>query len=52
MRRKLLENGYKGQYNIHAVDNKFVPTAAVTAALKSVGLDTDSMINALKGAYE
>ena len=49
---KLLENGYKGQYNIHAVDNKFVPTAAVTAALKSVGLDTDSMINALKGAYE
>ena len=49
---KLLENGYKGQYNIHAVDNKFVPTAAVSAALKSVGLDTDSMINALKGAYE
>ena len=49
---KLLENGCKGRYNIHAIDNKFVPTAAVSAALKSVGLDTDSMINALKGAYE
>ena len=47
---KLLEGGYGGKYTIHAVDNKFVPTASVSAALKNAGLDTDSMINALKGA--
>ena len=47
---RLLENGYGGKYIIHAIDNKFVPTAAVTAALKNAGLDTESMINALKGA--
>lgn len=47
---RLLENGYGGKYIIHAIDNKFVPTAAVSAALKNVGLDTESMINALKGA--
>ncbi len=47
---RLLENGYGGKYIIHAIDNKFVPTAAVSAALKNAGLDTESMINALKGA--
>ena len=47
---KLMENGYGGKYIIHAIDNKFVPTAAVSAALKNAGLDTESMINALKGA--
>lgn len=47
---RLLENGYGGKYVIHAIDNKFVPTAAVSAALKNAGLDTESMINALKGA--
>ena len=46
---RLLENGYGGKYIIHAIDNKFVPTAAVSAALKNAGLDTESMINALKG---
>lgn len=47
---KLLESGYGRKYVIHAIDNKFVPTAAVSAALKNAGLDTESMINALKGA--
>ena len=47
---KLLEIGYGGKYVIHAIDNKFVPTAAVSAALENAGLDTESMINALKGA--
>ena len=47
---RLLENGYGGKYIIHAIDNKFVPTAAVSATLKNAGLDTESMINALKGA--
>lgn len=45
---KLLENGYNGIYRIHAVDNKFVRAASVTAALKRCGLDTDSMISAVK----
>lgn len=45
---KLLENGYNGIYRIHAVDNKFVQAASVTAALKGCGLDTDSMISAVK----
>ncbi|MEE1329583.1 MAG: 1-deoxy-D-xylulose-5-phosphate synthase [Acutalibacteraceae bacterium] len=44
----LLEKGYNGIYRIHAVDNKFVPTATVTAAIKGCGLDTDSMISAVK----
>lgn len=44
----LLEKGYNGIYRIHAVDNKFVPTATVTAAIKDCGLDTDSMISAVK----
>ena len=47
---KLLESGYGGKYVIHAIDNKFVPTAAVSTALENAGLDTESMINALKGA--
>ncbi len=47
---KLLEIGYGGKYVIHAIDNKFVPTAAVSTALENAGLDTESMINALKGA--
>lgn len=45
---KLLESGYNGIYRIHAVDNKFVPTATVTSAIAGCGLDTDSMISAVK----
>lgn len=46
---RLLESGFKGKYKIHAVDNKFVPCAAVSDAIKACGLDTDSMINAMAG---
>lgn len=45
----LLEDGFAGKYKIHAVDNKFVPTAAVSDAIKNCGLDTESMIRLLAG---
>ena len=41
---KLLENGYRKNFNIHAVEDKFVPSASVSSALKSCGLDSDSML--------
>lgn len=41
---KLLENGYKGNLKLHAIDNKFVPASSVSTALKNNGLDTLSMI--------
>lgn len=44
---RLLEEGYGGIYKIHAVENRFVPTAAVTGAIKACGLDTESMIAAV-----
>lgn len=43
---ELLKNGYKGNYEIHAIENKFVPPSSVSSALKQNCLDTDSMINA------
>ena len=42
---KLLENGYKGKFEIHAINNKFIPPSTVSSALKENGLDTNSMIN-------
>ena len=44
---RLLEEGYGGIYKIHAVENRFVPTATVTGAIKACGLDTESMIAAV-----
>lgn len=46
---RLLEDGFDGKYKIHAVDNKFVPCAAVSDAIKNCGLDTESMIRAMAG---
>ncbi|MBR6510299.1 MAG: 1-deoxy-D-xylulose-5-phosphate synthase [Clostridia bacterium] len=43
----LLENGYKGKFIIHAVENKFVPTNKVTDALKEYGLDAEAMLKAV-----
>ena len=40
----LLENGFKGEFKIHAVDNKFVPAASVSSAIISNGLDYESML--------
>lgn len=46
---RLLEEGFGGKYKIHAIDGKFVPCAAVTSAIKSNGLDSESMIKAAEG---
>lgn len=43
----LLEESYKGKFNIHAIDNYFVPASTVAAALKNNGLDYDAMLKAL-----
>lgn len=45
----LLEAGFKGKYVIHAVDNRFVPAAKVSSAMRSCGLDSLSMIKAFGG---
>ncbi len=45
----LNSNNYKGKFSIHAIENKFIPAAEVTSALKSNGLDTDSMLRCING---
>ncbi len=40
----LLENGFNGDFKIHAIQNKFVPAASIKSALASNGLDADSML--------
>ncbi len=39
----LQESGYKGDFKIHAIDNKFVPASSVESALAKNGLDTESI---------
>ncbi len=39
----LFEAGYSGKFNIHAIDNEFVPMAKTESALKKHGLDYNSM---------
>ncbi len=46
---RLLETGFNGKYFIHAVDNRFVPAAKVSSAMRNCGLDSLSMIKALGG---
>ena len=41
----LIENGFKGKYRIHCVDNKFVPAASVAEAISLLGLDSDAMLS-------
>jgi len=40
----LLENGFSGEFKIHAVDNEFLPPASVSSAIKSQGLDSTAML--------
>ncbi len=40
----LNENGYNGNYNIHAVNNEFVPMASTAVALNKLGLDCENML--------
>ncbi len=43
----LNENSFEGNYQIHAINNKFVPAATVTSAIKLNGLDTESILRCL-----
>lgn len=40
----LIENGFKGEFFIHAVNNEFVPMSKTERALKNLGLDYESML--------
>ncbi len=40
----LNEDGYNGIYNIHAVNNEFVPMSSTAAALNKLGLDCENML--------
>lgn len=44
----LLESGYKGSYEVKAIDG-FVPHSTVDQAYESLGFDVDSIINYLNG---
>ena len=44
----LCEISWNGRFEIHAIENKFVPSASVSSALKSNGLDSDSMLRSIK----
>ncbi len=44
----LLENGFGGKYTVHAIDNKFVPTAKASDAINDCGLGAESMIKAIR----
>ncbi len=42
---KLIEKGYNGEYEIHAIDGEFVPAANIESSLKNHKLDSESMRN-------
>ncbi len=46
---KLNDNKFTGLYEIHAIDNKFIPAASISSAIKSSGLDTNSMLRCFNG---
>ena len=48
---ELLERGYKGKFLLTAIDNKFVEQASVEELLSIYGLDSESMINKIKGEF-
>ena len=43
----LLQKGYKGRYEIHAINGEFVPAASIENSLKNLKLDSVSMLNAV-----
>ncbi|MCR4615314.1 MAG: 1-deoxy-D-xylulose-5-phosphate synthase [Clostridiales bacterium] len=45
----LLENGYKGEYDLTAVNDCFVPQASVEKQLETYGLDCDGMYRKILG---
>ncbi len=47
----LCGSGWKGNFVICAVDDRFIPHASVNSALAKLGLDTDGMYHTLKQQY-
>lgn len=45
---KLLSKGYKGKYNVYAINNEFVGAATIPSSLKKYKLDSRSMIEIVK----
>ena len=48
MAARLLEYGYKGEYHIHAVENRFVAHAEPSQAINDCGLDSKSINKILR----
>ncbi len=46
---RITENNINAKYKIYAIDDTFVPCAKVSEALKKYHLDSDSMIEIIKG---
>lgn len=44
----LIENGYEGNYVIHAINGEFVSPSNIESAYKNLGLNADAMISAIK----
>ncbi len=49
---RLLEQGYKGEYKIYAIDGEFVPAATITSSLRKYKLDSKLMIEIVGNKYE
>ncbi|MEG1180251.1 MAG: transketolase C-terminal domain-containing protein, partial [Oscillospiraceae bacterium] len=47
---KLLENGYKGQYKLQAINDCFVAHASIPQLMEEYGLDAKSMVNIITGS--
>lgn len=45
----LIENGYKGEYRITAVEDEFVAHASVSRLMERYGLDADGMMKIIEG---
>ncbi|MDR0314868.1 MAG: 1-deoxy-D-xylulose-5-phosphate synthase [Oscillospiraceae bacterium] len=47
---KLLENGFKGQYKLRAVEDKFVESASMPTLLKKYKFDSEGMVDLIAGS--
>ncbi len=45
---RLIEKGYKGSFKIHAINGEFVSAASVESSLRSLKLDKQAMLEAIK----
>lgn len=50
--QKLMENGYKGEYKLTAIDNQFVKHATYNETLNDFGLDSESVRAVINKAKE